>query len=64
MSKSNFENLWSGQRGVAQVSQPAVSPTFKSAERNIFWRVKTFARAGLETCDTAGWETCATTDYY
>jgi superfamily II RNA helicase len=38
------------QSPVAQASQPAVSPTSKSA-----------APAGLETRDTAGWEACATT---
>jgi ATP-dependent RNA helicase DeaD len=40
---------------VAQVSKPAVSPISKSAERR-----DVPSPASLETCDTAGSETCAT----
>ena len=40
---------------VAQASKPAVSPTSKSAELRLFREA-----AGLETCDTADLEVCAT----
>jgi hypothetical protein len=40
---------------VAQVSKPAVSPISKSAARRYDER-----EAGLETCDTADLEICAT----
>src|SRR5437867_724893 len=47
---------------VAQVSKPAVSPTSKSAKCRSMLRTPPLeAFAGLETRDTAGLETCATT---
>ena len=47
---------------VAQVSEPAVSPTSQSAGPRWFGATRTFpALAGWETRDTAGWEACATT---
>src|SRR5205823_9034672 len=49
---------------VAQVSEPAVSPTSKSACHRTALRASTRQPdAGWETCDTAGLETCATTRF-
>src|SRR5205085_1499458 len=46
---------------VAQVSKPAVSQTSKSANRTQFEQPQNSAApAGLETCDTADLEVCAT----
>ena len=57
----NFE--LPGDTPVAQVSKPAVSPTSKSAGRAAKWGHREFSTAaGLETCDTAGLEACATGD--
>jgi arsenite-transporting ATPase len=48
-------------KSVAQVSQPAVSPTSKSAAREQIGAPGQAGRvAGLETCDTADSEVCAT----
>jgi len=50
-----------GHSVVAQVSQPAVSPTSKSAGREQIGAPGQAGRvAGLETCDTADLEVCAT----
>jgi nitrogenase molybdenum-iron protein NifN len=50
------------EKKVAQVSKPAVSPTSKSAGRGDFSGSSSLSSpAGLETRDTAGLETCATT---
>jgi hypothetical protein len=47
--------------GVAQVSKPAVSPISKSARGRVTGPLKIVERfAGLETCDTADLEVCAT----
>ena len=47
---------------VAQVSEPAVSPTSLSAGLRRFGAAGMVpALAGWETRDTAGWEACATT---
>jgi arsenite-transporting ATPase len=48
-------------KSVAQVSEPAVSPTSQSAGRKEFRaRSQSVGDAGLETCDTADLEVCAT----